>query len=130
MFVLLFAYVFGGAIAIPGGSYREYLIGGILVQIDRLRDHRPGNLDRHRPDTRGSIDRFRSLPTSPFGLTCVGHLLAELGGRDARGRRDAVSRSRSSAGASHVEPGWPSRAVGLLMLFASAMLWLGTLARA
>ena len=32
MFVLLFTYVFGGAIAIEGGSYREFLIGGILVQ--------------------------------------------------------------------------------------------------
>ena len=33
MFVLLFAFVFGGVIAIPGGGdYREYLIGGILVQ--------------------------------------------------------------------------------------------------
>ena len=35
VFVLLFAYVFGSAIAIPGGgSYREYLIGGMLG-IDR-----------------------------------------------------------------------------------------------
>ena len=31
MFTVLFAYVFGGAIDV-GGSYREYLIGGILVQ--------------------------------------------------------------------------------------------------
>ena len=32
MFVLLFVYVFGGAIAVNGGNYREYLIGGILIQ--------------------------------------------------------------------------------------------------
>ena len=32
MFVLLFAFVFGGAIAVPGGSYHEYLMGGIFVQ--------------------------------------------------------------------------------------------------
>ena len=32
MFVLLFAYVFGGSIDIPGGSYREYLIAGIFAQ--------------------------------------------------------------------------------------------------
>ncbi|HET9184561.1 MAG TPA: ABC transporter permease, partial [Solirubrobacterales bacterium] len=33
MFVLLFAYVFGGVIHVPGGGdYHEYLIGGILVQ--------------------------------------------------------------------------------------------------
>src|SRR5229473_5793738 len=33
MFVLLFAYVFGGAIPLPGGaSYREYLMPGIFAQ--------------------------------------------------------------------------------------------------
>ena len=32
MFVLLFAYVFGGAIAVEGGSYREYLMPGIFAQ--------------------------------------------------------------------------------------------------
>src|SRR5262249_22777612 len=32
MFVLLFVYVFGGAISTPGYSYVEYLIPGILVQ--------------------------------------------------------------------------------------------------
>ena len=32
MFVLLFAFVFGGAIAVTGGNYREYIIGGVLVQ--------------------------------------------------------------------------------------------------
>ena len=32
MFVLLFAYVFGGAILPDGGSYREYLMPGIFVQ--------------------------------------------------------------------------------------------------
>ena len=33
MFVLLFAFVFGGAIPLPGGgSYREYLMPGIYIQ--------------------------------------------------------------------------------------------------
>src|ERR1700709_2278235 len=32
MFVLLFAYVFGGAIVVKGGSYKEFLIGGIFAQ--------------------------------------------------------------------------------------------------
>src|ERR1700753_1438687 len=31
IFILMFAYVFGGAIALPGGgNYHEYLIGGML----------------------------------------------------------------------------------------------------
>ena len=33
MFVLLFAYVFGGAIPLPGGgNYREFLMGGVFAQ--------------------------------------------------------------------------------------------------
>ena len=33
MFVLLFAYVFGGAISVPdGSSYREFLLPGIMAQ--------------------------------------------------------------------------------------------------
>jgi ABC-2 type transport system permease protein len=32
MFVLLFAFVFGGAIGVEGGDYKEFLIGGILIQ--------------------------------------------------------------------------------------------------
>src|SRR5256886_11754859 len=32
MFVLLFRYVFGGAIAIPGNSYVNYLMAGIFAQ--------------------------------------------------------------------------------------------------
>jgi hypothetical protein len=32
MFVLLFAYVFGGAIGVSDGNYREYILGGILIQ--------------------------------------------------------------------------------------------------
>src|SRR2546430_6138583 len=31
-YTTLFRSVFGGAIAVPGGNYREYLIAGILVQ--------------------------------------------------------------------------------------------------
>src|SRR3712207_8982639 len=32
MFVLLFAYVFGGAIAVRGADYKEFLLPGIMVQ--------------------------------------------------------------------------------------------------
>ena len=48
MFVLLFAYVFGGAIAVQGGNYREYIIGGILIQSLDVRPDRTGDGDRDR----------------------------------------------------------------------------------
>jgi len=61
MFVLLFAFVFGGAIDVSGGSYREFLIAGILAQtvIFGATFTGAGLADDMQ---KGIIDRFRSLP--------------------------------------------------------------------
>ena len=61
MFVLLFAYVFGDSIDIPGGSYREFLIGGIFAQtvIFGATFTGAGIADDMQ---KGIISRFRSLP--------------------------------------------------------------------
>ena len=63
MFVLLFAFVFGGSIDIPGGSYREFLIGGIFAQtvIFGATFTGAGLADDMQ---KGIINRFRSLPMS------------------------------------------------------------------
>lgn len=63
MFVLLFAYVFGGAVDIPGSSYREFLIGGIFAQtvVFGASFTGAGLADDMQ---KGIIDRFRSLPMS------------------------------------------------------------------
>lgn len=63
MFVLLFAYVFGGSIDIPGGSYREFLIAGIFAQtvVFGATFTGAGLADDMQ---KGIIDRFRSLPMS------------------------------------------------------------------
>jgi len=63
MFVLLFAYVFGGSIDIPGGSYREFLIGGIFAQtvVFGATFTGAGIADDMQ---KGIIARFRSLPMS------------------------------------------------------------------
>jgi ABC transporter DrrB family efflux protein len=61
MFVLLFRYVFGGAIKTPGYSYVDFLIPGIIVQNIAFGGFVTAlglNEDLHR----GLIDRFRSLP--------------------------------------------------------------------
>jgi ABC-2 type transport system permease protein/oleandomycin transport system permease protein len=61
MFVLLFRYVFGGAIVTPGYSYADYLIPGIVVQNIAFGGFVTAlglNEDLHK----GLIDRFRSLP--------------------------------------------------------------------
>jgi ABC-2 type transport system permease protein len=61
MFVLLFGYVFGGAIEIPGVDYREFLMGGIFVQTMIFGSTFTG-VGLAEDMTKGIIDRFRSLP--------------------------------------------------------------------
>ena len=61
MFVLLFVYVFGGAIVTPGYDYVDFLLPGILVQNIAFGGFVTAlglNEDLHK----GLIDRFRSLP--------------------------------------------------------------------
>ncbi|GAC1440785.1 MAG: ABC transporter permease [Mycobacteriales bacterium] len=62
MFVLLFAFVFGGAIPLPGGgSYREYLMPGIFAQTLTFAAATTA-VGMTDDLAKGLIDRFRSLP--------------------------------------------------------------------
>ncbi len=61
MFVVLFVYVFGGAIHTPGVSYVDYLIPGILVQTVLFGAMLTG-VGLAEDLSKGLIDRFRSLP--------------------------------------------------------------------
>ena len=61
MFVLMFTYIFGGAVSGSTGEYRDYLIPGILVMSVLFTTVYSGvalNTDL----TKGVVDRFRSLP--------------------------------------------------------------------
>lgn len=77
MFVLLFGFIFGSAITVPGGGdYRQFLLPGMFVQTmvsgvaatvavvaaDRIR---------------GVTDRFRSMPLAP-GAPVIGRSIADL----------------------------------------------------
>lgn len=63
MFVLLFRYVFGGAIRTPGYSYVDFLIPGIIVQNIAFGGFATA-LGLNEDVRKGLIDRFRSLPMS------------------------------------------------------------------
>ena len=63
MFVLLFAYVFGGAIAPPGVDYKEFLVAGIFAQTVVFGATFTG-AGLAEDMQKGIIDRFRSLPMS------------------------------------------------------------------
>jgi ABC-2 type transport system permease protein len=76
MFVLLFAYVFGGAIHVSDGSYHEYLMGGIIVQT--LAFAIMGTAVGLADDMgKGVVDRFRSLPMARSAVL-AGRALADM----------------------------------------------------
>ena len=126
MFVLLFAFVFGGAIPIPGspgpGAYREYLMPGIFAQtiVFAAATTAVGMCD---DINKGIIDRFRSLPmarsavltgrTSADVVYNGGILIVLLVSGFVVGWRFNTGFGPLLAG------------VGLLLLFAFAMAWIG-----
>jgi ABC-2 type transport system permease protein len=63
MFVLLFAYVFGGSIQVEGLNYREFLMAGIFAQTVVFGATYTG-AGLAEDMQKGIIDRFRSLPMS------------------------------------------------------------------
>jgi ABC transporter DrrB family efflux protein len=63
MFVLLFVYVFGGAIQTPGFDYVDFLMPGIIVQSIAFGGFVTA-LGLTEDVHKGLIDRFRSLPMS------------------------------------------------------------------
>jgi ABC transporter DrrB family efflux protein len=76
MFMLLFRYVFGGAINTGGVSYVNFLVAGILVQTVAF-GSLTTSLSVATDLQRGIIDRLKSMPI--FSLAVVnGHIVADL----------------------------------------------------
>ena len=125
MFVLLFAYVFGGVIHVPGGgNYHEYLIGGILVQTLTFGMMGPG-VSLATDLGEGIIDRFSSLPMSrPAYL--IGHLTAEFCATLLAVAIMVVAGLIVGWGISS-SPVEAAACFGLLFLIAITMIWVGTL---
>jgi ABC transporter DrrB family efflux protein len=122
MFVLLFAFVFGGSIAVAGSNYREFLLPGIMVQtmvfssaivaMGLTNDLQKGIVDRLKsmPISRASVLVGRSISSlihSSIGIAVMGLTGLLIGWRIRTGVADA--------------------ALGflLLLLFGFAMIWLG-----
>ncbi|MBA3620119.1 MAG: ABC transporter permease, partial [Acidothermales bacterium] len=76
MFVLLFAYVFGSAINVPGVDYKEFLMAGIFTQTVAFGSALTavGLADDLQ---KGIIDRFRSLPMARSAVL-VGRTTSDL----------------------------------------------------
>jgi ABC-2 type transport system permease protein len=121
MFILLFAYVFGGSIRIPGGiDYKEFLVPGIFVQTVIFGATITGAALADDMQ-KGIIDRFRSLPMSRSAV---------LVGRTVSDVLNNVITIAVMAGTGLVV-GWRVRTsvpeavagVALLLLFAYAFSW-------
>jgi ABC transporter DrrB family efflux protein len=76
MFVLLFAYVLGSGIKIPGTSYREFLMAGIFGQTVIFGATITGS-GLAQDLQRGIVDRFRSLPMAQSAVL-VGRTTSDL----------------------------------------------------
>ena len=75
IFVMLFAFVFGGAIHIPGVSYIDFLLPGVLVQTATFAGLNTA-IALTEDLRNGLMDRFWSLPMSRFAVV-VGRILAD-----------------------------------------------------
>jgi len=123
MFVLMFAYVFGGAINIPGGgSYHEYLIGGMLGM--GLAQTAPGTAVAVVTDmSTGLIDRFRSLPMSRAAVLTartIADLLTQL-----IGALVVAGVGLAIGWRVHTSAGDVIEAFALALLFGYAFTWAG-----
>jgi ABC transporter DrrB family efflux protein len=76
MFVLLFRYVFGGAIHVASGSYVDYLIPGVMVQTVVFGATSTA-VGLAEDMNKGIIDRFRSLPMARSAVL-AGRTIADL----------------------------------------------------
>src|ERR1044072_9317254 len=122
VFVLLFAYVFGSAIAIPGGDYHAYLVSGSFAQS--MIGAVPGIAVGMASDIRsGLIDRLRTLPISRTSVV-AGRTIAELVELIA-GMVVVAIFGLAVGWATHGTVLETLGAFGLLLLFAFAVTWAG-----
>ena len=125
MFVLLFAFVFGGAIAVPGGgSYKEFLMGGIFAQTIVFGAFGVA-IALANDRTNGAIDRFHSLPIARSSVL-AGHAVASL----IKSLLPIVLMSITGfiiGWRIHTGPLDILAAYGLMVGFSFAMIWVGVL---
>jgi ABC-2 type transport system permease protein/oleandomycin transport system permease protein len=126
MFVLLFRYVFGGAIAVQGTSYVNYLMAGIFVQTIAFATIYTGVLLANDL-TKGMIDRFRSLPMSQSAVITGRTLTDLLRGMLAIAVMTVIG---LLVGFSPKATFGLAAAFGLLLLFGFALSWIGVAAGA
>jgi len=123
VFVLLFSYVFNGAIILPGhGSYREYLIAGVFA-VNMGGTAQGAAIGLAVDLSNGIIDRFRSLPMSR-ATVLAGRTLADVTLTLVAATVTVIA-GLIVGWRIHTGPADVLLAVGLALLFAYASAWAG-----
>ena len=126
MFVLLFSYVFNGAIVLSGpGSYRDYLIAGVIA-VNMGSTAQGAAIGLAVDLSTGLIDRFRSLPMSRAAVM-VGRTLADLI-TTTLATSVAVLGGLAVGWRVHAGPAAIVMALGLALLFGYSAAWVGACA--
>src|SRR6059058_5164552 len=125
MFVLLFAFVFGGAISVPGGgSYKEFLMGGIFAQTIVFGCFGVAMALAHDRNN-GAIDRFHSLPIARATFLS-GHAVASLI-RSLIPIAFMTATGLAVGWRIHSGVGDALTAYGLMIAFSFAVIWIGVM---
>jgi ABC-2 type transport system permease protein len=125
MFVLLFAYVFGGAIGVPGaGDYKEFLMAGIFVQTMAFTFMGAG-MSMAEDLQQGVVDRFRALPMARSAVLS-GRVVADFAAA-LIGLCVLVASGLIIGWGIHTDVLHAAAGFGILLLFTFAILWAGTL---
>ena len=123
MFVLLFAYVFGSGIIVPGGgNYREFLMAGMFAQTMAFGIGET-MMSVHTDAAKGVTDRFRSMPMAPSAVV-VGRCIANMI-YSAISLAILVGTGLAIGWRWHGTLGEAVAAFGLLLLLRLAFMWIG-----
>jgi ABC transporter DrrB family efflux protein len=122
MFVLLFAFVFGGSIDVPGSNYKEFLLPGIMAQTMVFSSFVVA-VGLTNDLAKGIVDRFKSLPISRASVL-VGRSVSSIIHSSIGIVVMALTGLTIGWG---IHNGWIDGALGflLLLLFGFSMVWLG-----
>ncbi|MFI6595260.1 ABC transporter permease [Nonomuraea sp. NPDC050536] len=125
MMTVLFGYVFGSAIKLPGGGdYRSYLMPGIFMQVMAMTATAAATAVGADME-RGIIDRFRAQPMARAAVL-IGRSVADLSMHLLSLASMVVAALVLAGWRAHGTPAQTAAAFGLLALFGFAMIWVGT----
>jgi ABC-type multidrug transport system permease subunit len=123
MTVLMFGYLFGGAMSVPGGGdYREFLLPGMFA-LTMVFGIEATMVAVTSDAAKGVTDRFRSMPMAPSAVV-AGRGIADMLSSTV-GLAALIACGLAVGWRWHHGAGQALLGVGLLLLLRFALLWVG-----